>query len=128
MTDRGRHLVSADRGFATGGGFIARLLAGGFRHVLDRMDARIAEGAIRATLPDGRHRRLGGRASGPEAVVRLHSWNAIARLIASGSVGWYKAWELGEWSSPDPVVLFDLFTRNADSLGDTGRAKGLFRL
>jgi cyclopropane-fatty-acyl-phospholipid synthase len=128
MTDRGRHLVSADRGFATGGGFIARLLAGGFRHVLDRIDGGLAQGAIRATLPDNSQRRLGGRASGPDAVVRLRSWNAIARLIASGSAGWYKAWELGEWSSPDPVVLFDLFTRNADSLGDTGRAKGLFRL
>lgn len=128
MTDRGRHLVSADRGFATGGGFIARLLAGGFRHVLDRIDAAIFEGTIRATLPDGSHRSLGGRAPGPEAVVRLASWNAIARLIASGSVGWYKAWELGEWSSPDPVLLFDLFARNADTLGDTGRAKGVFRV
>jgi cyclopropane-fatty-acyl-phospholipid synthase len=38
-------------------------------------------------------------------VVRLHSWRALVRLISSGSVGWYKAWALGEWSSPDPVPL-----------------------
>jgi cyclopropane-fatty-acyl-phospholipid synthase len=48
--------------------------------------------------------------------------------MTSGSVGWYKAWEFGEWSSPDPVALFDLFVRNGESLGNTGRAKGLFRL
>lgn len=48
----------------------------------------------------------------------------MVRLATSGSVGWYKAWELGEWSSPDPVPLFELFTVNARSLGDTGRAKG----
>jgi cyclopropane-fatty-acyl-phospholipid synthase len=48
--------------------------------------------------------------------------------MTSGSVGWYKAWELGEWSSPDPVPLFDLFMRNAQSLGETARAKGPFRL
>ena len=46
-----------------------------------------------------------------------------------GSVGWYKAWERVQWSSPDPVALFDLFIwRNGESHRDTGRAKGLFRL
>jgi cyclopropane-fatty-acyl-phospholipid synthase len=46
------------------------------------------------------------------------------RLIVSGSVGWYAAWAKGEWTSPDPVKIFELFMRNAASLGDTGRAKG----
>ena len=129
---RGRHLVSADRGFATGGGIAARaaarLAAGGFDRMLDRIDAALAEGGIEATLPDGRTRMIGGRAPGPVPVVRLHSWRSLVRLATSGSVGWYKAWELGEWSSPDPVPLFDLFMRNAESLGRTARAKGLFRL
>ena len=71
---------------------------------------------------------LGGRAPGPVPVVHLHDWRALVRLVSSGSVGWYKAWEHGEWSSPDPVPLFDLFMRNGESLGDTARAKGLFRL
>jgi cyclopropane-fatty-acyl-phospholipid synthase len=129
---RGRHLVSADKGFATGGGLIARaatrLVAGGFHRILDRIDRGLAEGGIEATLPDGSTRMLGGRAPGPMPVVRLHSWRSLVRLATSGSVGWYKAWELGEWSSPDPVPLFDLFMRNAESLGATARAKGLFRL
>jgi cyclopropane-fatty-acyl-phospholipid synthase len=60
-------------------------------------------------------------------VVRLHSWRAIVRLIRSGSVGWYKAWALSEWSSPDPVPLFDLFMRNGKSLGEVARAKGIWR-
>jgi cyclopropane-fatty-acyl-phospholipid synthase len=129
---RGRHLVSADRGFATGGGVAARaaarLAAGGFERMIGRIDEALAEGGIDATLPDGSSRLLGGRAPGPMPQVRLHSWRALVRLATSGSVGWYKAWELGEWSSPDPVPLFDLFMRNAESLGRTARAKGLFRL
>jgi len=125
---RGRHLVSADRGFATGGGLVARLIGGRFDHVLDRVDSGLAKGAIEATLPDGRTRRLGGRVSGPVPVVHLHSWNSLVRLATSGSVGWYKAWERGEWSSPDPVPLFELFMLNGETLGDTARAKGLFRL
>src|SRR6185503_12060495 len=66
-------------------------------------------------------------AKGPKATVRLQSWLALVRLATSGSVGWYKAWTLGEWSSPDPVTVFELFSANAVSLGDVGRAKGPFR-
>ena len=124
---RGRHLVSADRGFATGGGVLARLFGGGFHRILNRIDAGLLAGGIDATLPDGSRRILGGRASGPMPVVHLHSWRALVRLITSGSVGWYKAWALGEWTSPDPVPLFDLFMRNGESLGEVARAKGIWR-
>ncbi|PKP91855.1 MAG: SAM-dependent methyltransferase [Alphaproteobacteria bacterium HGW-Alphaproteobacteria-16] len=96
--------------------------------LLDRIDAGLAEGAIEATLPDGSARRLGGRAPGPVAVVALHDLRALWRLATGGSVGWYEAWAAGEWSSPDPVPLFDLFVRNRASLGNTGRAHGVTRL
>ena len=59
--------------------------------------------------------------------MRLASWLALVRLATSGSVGWYKAWTVGEWTSPDPVALFELFSANAVALGDVGRAKGPFR-
>jgi cyclopropane-fatty-acyl-phospholipid synthase len=84
-------------------------------------------GGIEVTLPDGSKRRLGFRAPGPNAIVRLSSWLALIRLATSGSVGWYKAWALGEWSSPDPVVVFECFSANAVPLGEIGRAKGAFR-
>ncbi|MGZ8298777.1 MAG: SAM-dependent methyltransferase, partial [Allosphingosinicella sp.] len=125
---RGRHLVAADRRFATGGGLLAHLLSGSFSRILRRIDRGLERGAIEAVLPDGSRRILGGRRPGPRSIVHLHSWRALARLISSGSVGWYKSWELGEWSSPDPVPLFELFMLNAESLGATARAKGLFRL
>lgn len=125
---RGRHLVAADRAFATGGGPLARLLGGGFHALLDRIDAGLVAGGIDATLPDGSRRRLGGRRPGPMPIVHLHRWRALMRLATSGSVGWYKGWAAGDWSSPDPVPLFDLFMRNAASLGDSARSKGLYRL
>jgi len=125
---RGTHLVAADRGFATGGDFVARLFSRGFAGVLDRIDAGLTAGRIDVTLPDGSFRILGGHGEGPVATVHLRSWRALVRLATSGSVGWYKAWTSGEWTSPDPVPLFDLFARNAAWLGDTGRAKGPWRL
>lgn len=124
---RGHHLVAADRRFATGGGIIARLTAGGFGRLLDTIDAGLETGSIEVRLPDGVTRKLGGRAPGPLARVELRNWRPLVRLVTSGSVGWYKAWALGEWTSPDPVALFDLFMRNGESLGDVGRAKGLTR-
>ena len=128
MATRGAHLLRADRRFATGGFALLKPLAPAFRRVLDKVDAGLVAGGIDVTLPDGSRRRLGFRTEGPVAVVRLHSWRAMLRLATSGSVGWYKAWEKGEWDSPDPVPLFDLFMRNGRPLGEVGRAKGLWRL
>ena len=127
MNTRGEHLLHADRRFATGGGLLARLAAPAFRLVVDQIGRRLAVGGIEVTLPDGSKRRLGFRAAGPAAVVRLKSWMAMVRLATSGSVGWYKAWALGEWTSPDPVAIFEVFSANAVALGDVGRAKGPFR-
>lgn len=125
---RGHHLVVADRRFAIGGGLIARITAGGLRALLDRIDASLPDGSILITLPDGSRRLLGDRGPGPAAEVEVRSWRAFLRLATSGSVGWYKAWTLGEWASPDPVALFECFARNSDALGEIGRSKGLVRL
>lgn len=127
MSTRGEHLVRADRRFATGGGMVARLSAPAITRVLDRIDRSLGAGGIDATLPDGSVRQLGFRGSGPHADVKLASWMALIRLATSGSVGWYKAWTLGEWSSHDPVRIFELFSANAAPLGEVGRAKGPFR-
>src|SRR6185437_4637356 len=118
MSTRGEHLLRADRGFATGGGLLAHLAAPAFAKLLDELDRRLASGGIDATLPDASERRIGFHAKGPRAVVRLSSWRALVRLATSGSVGWYNAWTLGEWSSPDPVAVFELFSANAVALGN----------
>ncbi|MFL6840703.1 MAG: class I SAM-dependent methyltransferase [Bradyrhizobium sp.] len=128
MSTRGEHLVRADRRFSTGGGIFARLTAPAISKIVDEIDRRLPRGGIEVTLPDGDKRRLGFHATGPKAVVRLSSWLALVRLTTSGSVGWYKAWTLGEWSSPDPVTVFECFSANSVPLGEIGRAKGPFRL
>ena len=127
MSTRGDHLVRADRRFATGGGWLARLLSPGFSRVLDEIDRKLLAGGIDASFPDGSRRRLGFHASGPAVRLEIKSWMAIVRLATSGSVGWYKAWAVGEWSSPDPVPLFELFSANAVPLGEIARPKGPFR-
>jgi cyclopropane-fatty-acyl-phospholipid synthase len=96
-----------------------------FHRLLDRIDAGLEVGAIEASLPDGRTRLLGGKADGPTAIVDVRHWRALVRLATGGSAGWYEAWAAGEWVSPDPVPLFELFVRNRISLGQAGRASAL---
>ncbi|AKM06670.1 SAM-dependent methyltransferase [Pelagerythrobacter marensis] len=124
---RGETLLTGGARFERSPGLLARLFAPGFHKILDRVDAGLERGSITGHLPDGSTRLLGGRAPGFEAEVILHDWRAVMRLATNGSIGWYQAWEAGEWDSPDPVPLFALFMDNGDALGDTGRARGPFR-
>ncbi len=121
-SNRAKHLTR--QRIALGGGVLSRLLAPSMHRVLDRIDNGLAEGGIEATLPDGEFRILGCRKPGPVAQVDLADWRALLHLIAGGSAGWYRAWDLGQWSSPDPVVLFDLFMRNRVPLGQSARSRG----
>nr|AIW81388.1 cyclopropane-fatty-acyl-phospholipid synthase [uncultured bacterium TB310_p] len=130
-TPRGQHLVSADKGVASRARFSGWLSKGGaalFHKLIDKIDAGLEFGAIEGLLPDGTTRLVGGRGPGPIGEITIHSWNTFVRLARSGSVGFYKAWEAGEWSSKDPVVIFDLFMRNATTLGSTARSHGIWRL
>ncbi|PCD02651.1 SAM-dependent methyltransferase [Sphingomonas spermidinifaciens] len=99
-----------------------------FVPLLDRIDRGLATGSLDVTLPGGGFRRLGGRAPGAAAVVDLRHWRALYRLATGGSSGWYEAWVAGEWASPDPTALFELFVANRQGLGDTARARPWSRL
>ncbi len=124
---KSRRLSSKARRFERNPGIIARVLAPGFHKVLDRIDAGLETGSLTGHLPDGTTRLLGGRQPGFECEVRLNDWRALLRLATNGSIGWYQAWEAGEWSSPDPVPLFALFMANGATLGTTARSKGFWR-
>lgn len=128
LPGRGEELVAGGRAIGVGPQWLAKLWAGGIHRILDRIDAGLGRGSIQATLPGGMTRLLGGRAPGFGAIVEVKSWRALLRLATAGSVGWYQAWEAGEWDSPDPVPLFALFMENAVSLGDAARARGPWRL
>lgn len=126
--ERGTELTAAAKPPMLGADWLARLWAGSLDRLIERIDRGLVRGSIEATLPDGTARLLGGREPGFAAVVHLRSWRALVRLATGGSVGWYQAWEAGEWESPDPVPLFALFMDNAVALGDAARAHGPWRL
>jgi cyclopropane-fatty-acyl-phospholipid synthase len=125
---RGAELVAGGRSIGIGAQWLARIWSGGINAILDRIDRGLARGAVEVTLPDGSVRLLGGRSPGFQASVEIKSTRALVRLATGGSVGWYQAWEAREWDSADPVPLFALFTDNLETLGNTGRAHGPWRI
>ena len=118
---RGRHLTRKATFVGSSGGLFAR----GLQAILDKIDCGLEFGTIEGTTPDGATRVLGGRGEGPVAIVNLRDWHALLRLMRRGSAGWYEAWANGEWDSPDPVQLFDLFMRNRVALGRVARPSGV---
>lgn len=121
-------MLSAGAKFAPAPGFFARLFAPGFQKMLDRLDAGFERGSLRAHLPDGTIRVLGGRAPGFDVEVWLKDWRALLRLATNGSVGWFQAYEAGEWEADSHPRLFALMSDNVRALGSTARSSGFFRL
>jgi cyclopropane-fatty-acyl-phospholipid synthase len=123
-------LVDENRG-QVGGSFsfgIGKLKERIFARLLQQIDAGLAFGTIDGRLPDGTPCILGGKGDGPVAEVHLVKWRAFTRLLLRGSTGWYEAWDKGEWTSPNPVALFDLTMRNRSTMGATARSRGVFAI
>ncbi|MBD2841639.1 SAM-dependent methyltransferase [Erythrobacter rubeus] len=124
---RGEPLLAGGARFAPQPGLVAKLFAPGFKTMLDRVDAGLETGSLTSYLPDGTRRVLGGRAPGFDVEIHLKDWRALIRLATNGSVGWYQAYEAGEWEADNHAHLFALFGANARSLGNTARSIGPFR-
>lgn len=124
---RGEALVSGGNRFAGNPGLFARLVAPGFNAVINAVDRGLERGSMRAHLPDGTTRLLGGRAPGFDVTIVLRDWRALLRLATSGSIGWYQAYEAGEWECDNLVALFAVMGDNARTLGGTARPSGPFR-
>ncbi|HTM94502.1 MAG TPA: cyclopropane-fatty-acyl-phospholipid synthase family protein [Croceibacterium sp.] len=127
-TTRGLALLSGGRRFGKGPTLLARLFAPGFHKLLDRIDRGLEAGSITTHLPDGTTRLLGGRAPGLAGEIAIADWRMLLRFGTSGTVGLFQSWEDGEWTSPDPVSLFAVFSANGEPLGEIGRSKGPWRM
>ena len=124
---RGQELLSGGERFAGRPGLFSRLLAPGFRAIVNAVDAGLERGSMLAHLPDGTTRMLGGRAPGFDVRIELKDWRALIRLATNGSIGWYQAYEAGEWECDDMVALFAVMGDNARTLGNTARSSGPFK-
>ncbi len=80
-------------------------------------------GSLTVALPDGRRLRFGD-GSAPTALISVHDYAMVRRVIASGDVGFAESYMQGQWSSPDLAAVLQVFSANLDRIGHLARGKG----
>lgn len=83
---------------------------------LRQIGDRLHCGTLTIVTPENTRVTYRAAAPGPEAVLALHRWRTLARLLLHGDVGFAEAFMDGDWSSPDPAALIELASRNASAL------------
>lgn len=68
---------------------------------MQRMLRKIDCDEILLQMPGGRRVMIGGKRSGEQAQVTIHSWKCMMRLLTSGDLGFAEGYLAGEWSTPD---------------------------
>ena len=100
--------------------------------LLERWLARVQAGRLTLTLPDGSRLEATGAAPGPHAVLQLHRWRPLWRLLTQGDLGLALAYRDGDWSSPELTTLLAFGIANEAAWGTalvgSGPARWLGRL
>lgn len=95
--------------------------------LLQRLLRALRHGTLTIELPGGQRLQGRGRESGPQAVLRLHRWRPLWRLLAQGDLGLAVAWRQGDWSSPDLPALLLLGALNEQAWQATLQGAGPWR-
>jgi cyclopropane-fatty-acyl-phospholipid synthase len=83
---------------------------------LRQIGKRLRCGTLTVITPEQERMVYRASVSGPEAVLVLHRWRTLRRLLLRGDVSFAEAFMDGDWSSPDPTALLELAARNAAPL------------
>ena len=81
-----------------------------------KMLRNLSHGTLIVVLPDGRRFRFDSPHEGPEATILVRDQRMARRWFMGGSVGWSESYLDGEWDSPDPAKVVELFSINVAAL------------
>jgi cyclopropane-fatty-acyl-phospholipid synthase len=80
---------------------------------LRRIVGELECGELLIETPAGNRVVFGGRRSGPQAKVTIHSWHCLWRLAFNSDIGFAEAYSDGQWSSSNLVALLKLASHNS---------------
>lgn len=86
------------------------------RRFLERLARQVTHGQLLIHTPGGEAIHHVGAHPGPSAVLLLHRWRAVRRLLAAGDIGFAESYMAGDWSTPDLTSLIELAARNHESM------------
>jgi cyclopropane-fatty-acyl-phospholipid synthase len=84
--------------------------------LLKRLLAGIEAGHLTIITPSGQRIEHRAPHDGPEAVLMIHSWRVLRRLVIGGDIGFAEAYIAGEWSTSDLTSLIVMLAKNCDYL------------
>lgn len=96
--------------------------------LLSAIGSRLRIGRLTIETPDSQRLAFAGDASGPQAILTIHRWRTLRRLLLGGDVGFAEAYMDADWSSPDLVGLIELAARNQAAIASATRGAVLARL
>ncbi|NTE56907.1 class I SAM-dependent methyltransferase [Agrobacterium tumefaciens] len=80
--------------------------------LIGRLLGNIDSGRLRIILPAGGSVEKSGEKDGSEAILVLHNWRAIRRLLLNGDIGFAEGFIEGDWSTPDLTALIRFAAQN----------------
>ncbi len=73
-------------------------------------------GALTFVLPSGREVCITGHSPGPKARLIIRDFRFVARVLASGDIGFGEGFMAGEWDTPDLSAVLEALTANLDRI------------
>ncbi|WCK05051.1 SAM-dependent methyltransferase [Agrobacterium tumefaciens] len=96
--------------------------------LINRLLNNIEHGRLRVTLPGGATFEKSGGSEGSEAILVLHNWRAIRRLLVNGDIGFAEGFIENDWSTPDLTALIRFAAQNRDAFARSMRGSLPMRL
>lgn len=84
--------------------------------ILERFLRGIRYGHIKIVLPSGQVINKQGFHPGPEAVILIHNWRMLRRVLAAGDIGFAEGFIEGDWTTPDLTAVIRFAARNGNAL------------
>jgi cyclopropane-fatty-acyl-phospholipid synthase len=86
------------------------------KSIMQRLLRKIDCGEILLQTPGGRRIVIGGKRSGEQTHVTIHSWKCMLRLLTSGDLGFAEGYLAGEWSTPNIYSFLSAAGRRSNDL------------
>jgi len=102
--------------------------AGMSRRILRRLLSSLTKGSLEVRLPNGRAFIYKAEMRGPSAVLVLHRWRALRRMVFTGDIGFSDGYVDGDWSTPDLTALIELAACNMPRLRQVLRGSRLLNV
>lgn len=96
--------------------------------LVNRLLNNIERGRLRVTLPGGGTIEKSGHQEGSEAILMLHNWRAIRRVLVNGDIGFAEGFIENDWSTPDLTALIRFAAQNQDAFARSTRGSLPMRL